>query len=143
MLVVALTLVVCVAGSASAKEPLTRAQLVDRAFTICARASNGIARVRPARTLADSADATAAVLVHLRGAVRLLGRLRAAPSDAPLLRRYVTLLRMQIIAMEHAERAARRKDRSSFRAAYLDAGGISLRARSAANQLGLVVCGTL
>lgn len=144
ILAVAVILVTVVADQASAREsPLTRAQLTARAFTICAQASNGIARVRPAFTLADSADATAAVLVHLRRASRLLGRLPASPADAPLLRRYVRLLNRQISAMQRAERAARRKDRSGFRSAYLTAGGISLQARRAADQLGLSVCGTL
>jgi hypothetical protein len=49
---------------------------VDRAFTICAAASNGIARVRPALTFAGAADATAGVLVHLERAVARLAALQ-------------------------------------------------------------------
>lgn len=65
-LAIAAVLAALSASTASAAETtLTHARLVDRAFTICAAASNGIARVRPALTFAGAADATAGVLVHL------------------------------------------------------------------------------
>jgi hypothetical protein len=130
-------------ASAASTETLTHDQLVDRAYAICASASNGIARVPPALTFARSAEALAGVLVHLRRATSRLAALRPSVVDADRLDRYVRLMRRQIAAMRRAERAARRGDRPAFRAAYLDAGGVSLQARAVATRLGLDVCSTL
>lgn len=143
--VIVLTLVLGAspARPAGATEALTHDQLVDRAFTICASASDGIARVRPALTFARSADALAGVLVHLRRATSRLAALHASAVDAARLDRYVRLMRRQIAALERAERAARRGDRPTFRAAYLDAGAVSLQARTVATRLDLDVCSTL
>lgn len=143
VVVLALALGASSASAARATEALTHGQLVDRAFTICAAASNGIARVPPALSFARSADALSGVLVHLRRATARLAALRPGPADAPRLERYVRLMRSEIAALQRAERAARRGDRTTFRAAYLDAAAVSLRARAAANRLGLEVCGTL
>lgn len=141
--VVGLALGAVPASAAGTAETLSHDELVARAFTICASASNGIARVSPALSFARSADALAEVLVHLRRATTRLAALRPGAADAPLLTRYLGLMRRQIGALRRAERAARRGDRTAFRAAYLDAGGISLRARAAASRLGLEVCSTL
>jgi hypothetical protein len=142
-LALALALGASHASPAVAAETLTHGQLVDRAFAICASASDGIARVRPALTFAQSADALADVLVHLRRATATLAGLRPNASDAPRLDRYVRLMRRQITALQRAQRAAGRGDRPAFRAAYLDAGAVSLQARRAATRLGLTVCSTL
>ncbi len=145
MLVVTVAFALPVSATAAADEArsLTHAQLVERAFRICAAASNGIARVRPALAFDGAARATRGVLVHLRFAARRLDALRPGVEDAAPLRRYVRLLRREIAALERAERAARRGDRRSFRAAFLDAGATSLEARAVATGLGFVVCSTL
>lgn len=143
VIVVALALGASPASPAGATETLTHAQLVDRAYAICASASNGIVRVRPALTFARSADALTEVLVHLRRATSRLDALRPGPADAGRLDRYVLLMRRQIAALQRAERAARRGDRPTFRAAYLEAGAVSLQARAVATRLGLDVCSTL
>lgn len=142
-IVLALALGASPARPADATEVLTHDQLVDRAFAICASASNGIARVPPALTFARSADALTGVLVHLRRATSRLAALRPSAADEPRLDRYVRLMRRQIAALQRAERAARRGDRPTFRAAYLDAGALSLQARTVATRLGLAVCSTL
>jgi 23S rRNA C2498 (ribose-2'-O)-methylase RlmM len=135
---------VVAAHTAAAAEPrLTHEQLVDRAFTICARASGGIARVRPALSFAASADAIARVLRHMRRAVARLDDLRVSTADTPGLQRYVSLMRQQVATLARAQRSAGRADRQAFRTALLEAGGISLRARAAAHQLGLSVCSTI
>lgn len=142
-IVLALALGASPARPAGATEALTHDQLVARAYAICASASDGIARVRPALTFARSAAALTQVLVHLRRATSRLDALRPGAADADRLDRYVRLMRRQIAALRRAERAARRGDRATFRAAYLDAGGLSLQARTVARRLGLDVCSTL
>lgn len=131
------------APRAAGETRLTHAQLVERAFGICAAASNGIARVRPALSFDGAARATRGVLVHLRYVANRLNALHPSGEDAARLRRYVWLLRREVAALERAERAARRDDRRSFRAAFLDAGATSLKARAVAMRLGLEVCSTI
>ncbi|MGL6278457.1 MAG: hypothetical protein ACRC50_02740 [Gaiella sp.] len=150
LVLVALACQAVVAGAAGAQPAstaheatLSHAELVQRARVICARASNGIARVRPALSLSGAAAPLTQVTAHLRRAVRELARLELAGRDALRMRRYLRLMRSELRALAAAERAARRGDRTEFREAFLVAGGVSLQARAVADRLGLAVCSTL
>lgn len=140
---VALIAALAAADASARTSTLSHEQLVAQAFRICASASNGIAKVRPAFSLADSARATATVVAQLDRMTDRLGALRPAPADARPFRRYVSLMRRELAALRRAQRAAVRGDRAGFSAAYLDAGAISLQARTLAGSLGLEVCSTV
>ncbi len=137
----------CTAGAEAAtgaeRSPVSHGQLVERAFSICATASNRIRVIRPATTLRHSAATTAAVIGHLRRVIVKLGALEPPAADRAPLRRYLSLLRQEVAALGRARDAARRGNGDAFSTAYQDAAGVSLQARAIANRLELAVCSTL
>ncbi len=131
------------AAKPTGRSPVSHRELVERAFAVCATASNRIGAIRPATTLRASAATTAAVIVHLQRVITKLDALYPPPVDRQPLRRYVSLLEQEVAFLVRGKDAARRRDRAAFADAYQDAAGVSLRARSIADRLGLAVCGTL